>query len=137
MEWVKKGKYTLADAIKAAMVHEETRALYFTAHVTMNAAGKGQGDENPTKWQKNKGKAKNEAKSGKGETKNKGSSKGGMNITSTTPDNCMICFKWNDGKECDGSCGMLHVCRVVDCHDPSHPMVAHPGFDNGKKFKQL
>ena len=74
MEWVKKGKYTLAEAIKAAMVHEETRALYFTAYVTMSkrAAGKGQGDGNPGKWQKTKAKGKGETKTGKGETKVKG-----------------------------------------------------------------
>ena len=95
MEWVKKGKYTLAEAIKAAMVHEETRALYFTAYVTMSkrAAGKGQGDGNPSKWQKTKAKGKGETKTGKGETKVKGKgkngkaagTKGGMKITSTTP----------------------------------------------------
>ena len=152
MGLVKRGK-TLAEAVKIAMTDSETRSLYFTSYITMHnnkrrSEGKGQGDDtNPTKWQKpgkgkgtnktgkgNHDKGNNDKKKGKGKGKRQGI-KGGLPITGSTPDGRLLCYKWNDGKSCDGSCGMLHACRVVDCHDPSHPMIQHPCFDEAKPWR--
>ena len=46
-----------------------------------------------------------------------------------TPENRYICYTFNDHRGCDGSCGMVHCCRVKGCYDTAHPMYQHPGFD--------
>ena len=56
---------------------------------------------------------------------------GGLKCCSTASDDRMICYAYNDGRHCDGDCGMLHVCRVIGCAD-THPMVELPGFDHSK-----
>ena len=71
--------------------------------------------------------------SGKGKDKGRGKSKpktiGGFEVIRETPDRRLVCFKFNNGEECDGSCGMVHCCRVKGCMSTEHPMVQHPGFD--------
>ena len=145
-EKVRDDRITLTNAIEMAMVDSETRSLYFTANVTLatRKRGKGKGDEPPHKYQKTqdiikkglkgpvKGGKGGKNKPAKGQGKGKQGYKGGLPVTGTTPDGRLICYKHNDGQECDGSCGMLHACRVVDCFDPTHIMVTHPGYDAAK-----
>ena len=132
-----------------AMADTEIRALYFTANVTLantrkggegdrefeepawkqpkTKGGKGNGGNDPTKI---KGKTKASGK-GKGHGKNQGT-KGGFAVCGSTSDGRLLCYKFNEGSPCDGSCGMLHLCRIADCWD-THPMIEHPGFDVNKK----
>ena len=77
---------------------------------------------------KDKGKGKHKGKDddvGKGKGQGKGKDKerrarqtrtttiGGLEVVRDTPDRRFICFKWNNGEECDGSCGMVRCCRVL------------------------
>ena len=85
---------------------------------------------NGGKGEKAKGKHKGKKAKGKGRQH----VKGGLEVMGKTPDERLLCFKWNDGQDCDGSCNMVHACRVKDCFKGDHPMVRHPGFDVGKGF---
>ena len=86
----------------------------------------------PKKIKKGAVKGKNKGKKQKG--KGRQHVKGGLNVMGQTPDQRMLCFKWNDGQDCDGSCNMVHACRVKDCYKADHPMIKHPGFDESKGF---
>ena len=149
MDLIKDEGLTLVQAIERAKKDEELRALYFTAYVTLNKKKRGWDEEPPTgkgaaarakaekkakddadraaKKAKGKGGGKPKAKGGKG--KNKSFTKGGLEVVAMTPDQRYICFKFNDLRGCDGSCGMVHCCRVKGCYDTAHPMYLHPGFD--------
>ena len=147
-EKVRDDGMTLARAIEFAMQDAETRALYFTANVTLAArkVGKGRGEEPPNKYQKTREEPpkKNKTKgpgeggkqstktAGKGRNKGKQGTQGGLPVTGTAPDGRLLCYNQNDGLECDGCCGMLHACRVVDCFDPTHIIITHPGYDASK-----
>ena len=150
MELVKEDGMSLGAALDAAMADTEIRALYFTANVTLARAkkgGKGDRDYDEPAWKKTKtkggkGGGNNDPVKVKGKTKasNKGKgygkkqgTKGGFGVCGSTTDGRLLCYKFNEGSPCDGSCGMLHLCRVVDCWD-THPMIEHPGFDVNKKF---
>ena len=151
MELIKEKGLSLSDALEVAAGHEETRSLYFTANVTFAkkrktgpGAGKG-GAQYEDAWPKKikKGAVGNKGTKDKGKGKNKGKKqkgkgrqhvKGGLNVMGQTPDQRMLCFKWNDGQDCDGSCNMVHACRVKDCYKADHPMIKHPGFDESKGF---
>ena len=149
MELVKEEGMKLGAALDEAMQDSEVRALYFTANITLNrqrGTGKGSGqyeDEPPLKKLRKGGKGdhnptkiKGSGKKAKGTGKSKGRGmKGGLLVAGATPDGRLLCYKWNEGLPCDGGCGMLHVCRVVDCWDANHCMVKHPGFDASKKFE--
>ena len=76
------------------------------------------------KVKKGSGKGKGKDKGGKGNN-----NIGGFEVIRETPDRRLICFKFNNGEDCDGSCGMVHCCRVKGCLSTDHPMVQHPGFD--------
>ena len=78
-----------------------------------------------------KGSGKVKSKFGKGGKGGKTIKIGGLKCCSTASDDRMICYAYNDGRHCDGDCGMLHVCRVIGSAD-THPMVEHPGFDHSK-----
>ena len=154
MELVKEDGMKLGAALDEAMLDSEVRALYFTAHVTLGRQRQGgKGDyqgirEKEPLWKKprragkgdDKDKEKTKAKGkGKGKSSGKGKQqgyKGGLPVCGSTPDGRAICYKWNDGDACDGSCGRLHVCRVMDCLDASHPMCRHAGFDANKRFQE-
>ena len=56
---------------------------------------------------------------GKNRNKGKSSYKGGLLVVGRTDDRRMLCFKFNGGEPCDGSCGMLHVCRVKVASRPN------------------
>ena len=84
------------------------------------------------KGDKDKGKSKDKNKKTKG--KGKHHTKGGLDVVGKTPDERLLCFKWSDGQDCDGSCNMVHACRVKDCLKADHPMVRRPGFDVDKGF---
>ena len=66
---------------------------------------------------------------GKNKGKGKTSFKGGLQVVGRADDRRLICFKYNDGEPCDGSCGMLHVCRVKGCLKPDCKLVEHRGFN--------
>ena len=87
----------------------------------------GKGD--PTKNPKTKG-GKGKGKGGKTGTK------GGLPVVSQTPDQRLICFAFNSPKGCDGSCGMLHVCRVKDCLSTEHGLLGHEGYDATAGYKR-
>ena len=87
---------------------------------------------------KGKGKGKSKNKGGKGTytTNNNSNShedllavarKLGVQLTGRTPDNKYICYRFNDGQDCDGRCQMLHICRIKGCHE-KHPMIKHKGW---------
>ena len=144
VELIKSDKITLKEAIRRAANHEGTRALYFTANITLQNRGTKRNidhvDEGPADStssgpmgkgkgkNKGKGKGKGKEKAGYGKNGGKVNTKGGLKVCSRTPDNRMVCYKWNDGLECDGTCQMLHVCRVLNCYDPKHRMINHPGY---------
>ena len=144
MEFVKENGLGLATALRRAMADDETRSLHFNTYNSMNNkrtrndSDSEAGGKKTKKYKKTKGagkgdkdhKAKGGWKGKKDKTKGagKGKRKGGFTIVSQTPDRQLICYGYNDeGKTCDGSCGMLHVCRVVNCHD-THPMYEHKGW---------
>ena len=80
------------------------------------------------KGSKGKGKAKKAKSKGKGSKDGKDSGKG---LAFQTADGRRICFRYNSGEPCDGSCGMVHVCRIRGCA-MDHPMVRHsPAITNG------
>ena len=58
-------------------------------------------------------------KKGKGK---KGEGKGSLAFE--TPDGRRICFAYNNGEDCDGTCEMVHVCRIKGCYQ-EHPMIKH------------
>jgi hypothetical protein len=78
------------------------------------------------------GKSKVKAKKAKG--KGRGGKDGkdsGKGLAYQTADGRRICFRFNSGDPCDGSCGMVHVCRIRGCA-MDHPMVRHsPAVTNG------
>ena len=143
MEFVKEEGLGLATALRKAMKDDETRSLHFNAYNSLNNKRPREDSESDGGKKKNKNRNKNKGNGkgdkGAGKTKGswkgkqakgsgKGKRKGGFTIVSQTPDRQMICYGYNDeGKTCDGQCGMLHVCRVQDCHD-NHPMYEHPGW---------
>ena len=147
-ELVREDGFTLKRALQAAVVHEETRSLHFTIHRTIGGRrqgreGKGRkpgkgGDDDTKKKKggkdKGKGVIKDKVKTkggGKSNGRQRASMKGGLTVVGSTSDNRLICYAYNEGRDCDGSCGMLHICRVKDCGD-NHPMVEHKGFDASK-----
>jgi hypothetical protein len=63
---------------------------------------------------------------GKGKGKGGGKGKGkGNGWCSTTPDGRRLCFAYNNGESCGGSCGMVHACRVTGCYSTEHPAIRH------------
>jgi uncharacterized membrane protein YgcG len=60
---------------------------------------------------------------GAGRAGAKGAGKG--TLAGETPDGRRICFAWNSGAECNGSCGMVHCCRIKGCFSTEHPMIRH------------
>ena len=58
----------------------------------------------------------------KGKGKGKGKDGGPPRKKNKTDDGRLICYNFNKGKACDGSCGMLHVCQI--CEKP-HAMKDH------------
>ncbi len=78
------------------------------------------------------GKCKVKAKKAKG--RGKGGKEGkdsGLGLAFQTSDGRRICFRFNSGDPCDGSCGMLHVCRIRGCA-LDHPMIRHaPAITKG------
>ena len=147
-ELVREDGYTLKRALQAAMAHEETRALHFTIHLqigkrqgredTGRRPGKGGDDDDKKKRKGGKDKGGKGVVKDKVKTKGGGkrdarimSTKGGLTVVGSTADNRLICYAYNEGRDCDGPCGMLHICRVKDCGD-NHPMVEHKGYDASK-----
>ena len=138
-------------ALRSAMNGAEVRLMHFTEPLALEKTQTKPDPKIKTKptWDRNvwqrtqedtKGNGKNKLKgkaggkgSGTGKSKSKGKGKGklqgGLHVCGRTPDNRLLCYRWNDGEECDGSCGMVHACRVVGCLDTEHPMARHPGFN--------
>jgi hypothetical protein len=123
----------MVEALKLAMDCTETRQLHFTMPLqleiakNMNTSHKGQyGGKGkpyqdgakaiqdafaPTKDQRGKGKGE-KGKKKKGEGKNRPRS------VTPGPEKRRICYAFNNKTECDGSCGMAHVCQI--CLSPDH-----------------
>ena len=143
MEHIRDDKLTLKQGLERAMHDSEIRALYFTTPLTLQKRGTKRTAEEDTKpWKPTKPnkEPKGKSKGDKGKSKSsKGSGKGklgksiklgGLKCCGRTEDDRLICYAYNDG-QCDGDCGMVHVCRVIGCAD-THPMIEHPGFDLSK-----
>ena len=148
VDMVKDGS-TYTQGIRAAITDTETRTLHFTEALKFSrkrgrntdnddddhtnkyrrrGGRKGAGKNAPPNPQpKAPPKAPAGGKSGKG--KGKSMFKGGLQVLGKTDDKRMICLKHNDGEPCDGSCGMLHVCRVKGCLKQDCRLVDHPGYD--------
>ena len=150
MDIVKDEGKGLRTAIKQAMTDTELRNMHFINRITLGSGGKKRGSPGDDTWKnngqpkgdptgkgawKNKGKAKGK---GKGAGKNRGGKgkadrtvvwKGGLQVVAKTPDELPICFAYN-WQGCDGSCGMIHACRVAGCCD-KHPMYEHKGWTGG------
>jgi hypothetical protein len=109
----------LATAMKDAAKDVECREKYFVSPFTCHLATAwvapaapapssqrppvNEGAERLSKWSRKGKGGKEGGKAGKGMNKGK--------IQSRTPDGRQICFKYNNGKTCDGSCGMVHCCQ--------------------------
>jgi hypothetical protein len=79
--------------------------------------------------QKGKGKGKGNKQKGKGKGKGDASLRprgepSRMGWIRQTPDGRNICYKYFDAVPCDGSCGMVHICRVAGCGIP-HNKIQH------------
>ena len=81
-------------------------------------------DGRPPKTPKGKGKGKGKGKDKGGEPGGKARGKGKKSWAWKTPDGRELCFVYNNGNECDGSCGRVHACRVKGCTE-QHPAVHH------------
>ena len=162
MDYVKDLGMGLQTALDKAMTDEETRSLYFTSRVTLNANTPRRGADPDEKGnnkikaayerglnqgrQQGGGVVKDKVKKGggkgkwvaqgfnRGKAKGKGNGKkGGFKLVSNTDDQCPICYAYN-WQGCDGSCGMLHVCRIAGCFE-GHPMFMHKGWQGGQPPK--
>ena len=60
--------------------------------------------------------------------KGQGKKCGGKIVVGKTPDWRNMCCTWNDGEDCDGSCGMVHACRVQNCFQADRRMIEHEGI---------
>ena len=142
---------TYAAAVQVAINDSELRSLHFTEALKFSRRPRGRNDNNDDDeqpYEKRRG-AKGAGKKqqgqdpkgvtihpppkappgGKGFGKAKTAFKGGLKIIGKTDDKRLICYKYNEGEQCDGSCNMLHICRVKGCGKPTCSMVTHPGYD--------
>jgi hypothetical protein len=132
--------FTLKQAIKKACKDPEVRQLNFVARISDRADRIGvkrpwDHDDYNGSWQvKGKFKGKDKGK-GKGKDKGKkGKDKGPKKHTSTLKGE-PICFKYNNGDDCDGSCGMVHCCQICfagSSKGKAHPACKHDEFVRGK-----
>ena len=140
---------TYAAAVQVAINDSELRSLHFTEALKFNRRPRGRNDDDDEQLHKKrrgtKGAGKKQAgqdpkgvtihppprapPGGKGSGKARSAQKGGLKIISRTDDRRLICYKYNEGEQCDGSCNMLHICRVKGCGKPTCSMVTHPGYD--------
>ena len=148
---VRENGRTIPDALQDVMKNTELRSLYFLSPL-MQPSNQRRGAGHQTGSQqdaprtggpaqnskKRKGKPHVEApaprhQKGGGKGSNKGGAKGGAkgsgksskgNLNSKTPDGRDFCFNWGNGKDCDGSCGRVHACRVVGC-TATHRNIDH------------
>ena len=136
--------HTLKGAIKKACKDPEIRQLHFINRFSDHA------DEEPRRkpWQRDDRGAKRERDDdyapdwskggkgkGKGKAKGKGKEKDGKKLHTTTFKGQPICFDYNNGKECDGKCGMVHCCQI--CLAGANPKSkAHPACEHSKNQKR-
>ena len=114
---------TLKEALIKVTKDQETRQKYFIEKLQCSRKRASPGaDPAPDRKTKgnNKGKGKGSAafqQKGKGQgkaqakTKTKGKGAAGDKRKKVTTDGKPICFKYNNGDTCDGSCGFAHVCQ--------------------------
>ena len=153
MELIKDSGMGLRTSIRTAIADQELRNLHFINRITLGAGGRKRGaaDDDtwkPKKWgkeptgdwtgkgnwskkgkTKGKGKGAGKPRGGKGKVDRGATWKGGFQIVAKTPDELPICFAFN-WQGCDGSCGMIHCCRIAGCYD-KHPMWQHGGWTGG------
>jgi len=138
---------TLMDALTDVIKDQELRSLYFLSPLLLannqrtsaNSARHAGGRSDPSGGQKRGEKRtrtdrRNATNAHDKGGKNKGAGKGGKNkgdknkehreLMSKTPDGRDLCFKWNQGHDCDGKCGRVHACRVSGC------MATHRAIDH-------
>ena len=131
--------FTLKEALAMVVKDSEIKELYFTTPIALMPShkralaggsegsgrkrGRGQGGPMPPPAA---------ARSGGGRGRGaKSAGKGGKNLLFRTPDQRLICFAFNNPSEkCDGSCGMVHVCRYKGCMG-KHPMYECPKHQGG------
>ena len=136
-ELVGEGKH-MVEALKLAMACTDTRQLHFTMplqlEITKNAAaqlsgknqygGKGKHDQGAKAIQDAFAPTKGVNKGNKGKDKggNKGkkekSDKYKPKSVTPGPEKRRICYAFNNNANCDGSCGMAHVCQI--CLESDH-----------------
>ena len=119
-DWVREGKYTLAEAFKMVPESESLLSRYFVTPFTVDSKKRtwtmmdtgGSQDW----WSKGKPSRRGKGK-GKGKTH-----KGKGKLPSRTPDGRMICYASNAEAGCPGGCQMVHVCRK--CMTKGHGMTS-------------
>ena len=124
------------------MADQDTRHSFFTTPYQIEVAKANSGPHWGSKGQQfgvaaiqdvfkpggggKKGKKGDKQKGGgkKGNQKGGGKASGGaLKKKNKTDDGRAICFLYNKGRECDGSCGMVHCCQLCE---GDHPMTKHP-----------
>ena len=147
---------TYAEAVREAINDFELRSRHFTEALKFSRRQRGRSDNTDDdeqlykKRRGTKGAGKKQAgqepkgitihpppkapPGGKAKGKTKAANKGGLTIIGRTDDRRLICYKYNEGEPCDGSCNMLHICRVKGCGKPTCSMVTHPGYDAAKPY---
>ena len=112
----------------------EAKKLYFTTPLALGTKRRWpKTDKDDNKLRKTQPREGGDAK-GKGKGKG-GDLKGGKGTGREQKDKWVwkspggreLCFTWNNGQECDGSCGRLHACRVKGC------LKDHPAKKHGEK----
>ena len=145
--------FSLMDSLKQAESDYEARELHFTSLLAFSSRGGSTGSGNRDNIRQrddgiesNAGRKRNKPdkdrnsdnqRRGKGFGKKGGqqhdgdknkSKKGAaiskMKLLRETPGQRPICFKYNNGEQCDGRCGMAHTCQYPGCGQ-DHPAMAN------------
>ena len=118
-ELVRRGKHTGVAAMMEAMDNAEIRGLHFTAVFQVQSTSAKNGADDHAKVDKKREKSDDgpdkEGRSKKKKQRNRGNdSKGNKKKQHThSAEGRAICFKFGKkgASQCDGTCGMLHICQ--------------------------
>ena len=125
-EWVLQDGIPIGQALSKAVKDMEIKNSYLIIPMTL------QGTRETGRQEDTSGNSSPKRKrSGKGGSERLGS--GQQRLRYRTPDGRLICFKFNNRDEqCDGSCGMVHVCQFCAM---AHPKYECPTKGGGRKGK--